>query len=138
VDAKNIFALEEITWLVDTLISMIVGLLCGGGGIAVIANGLPGIVAGVVISLLVLALGKDRMQNAFLNANIPHMARKIFPMAYFEARVDKISEEVKQKLYESLETERNDEITDRLVNEISEQIETCLTRMAEIVEIPLG
>ena len=34
--------------------------------------------------------------------------------------------------------EKNEEITERMVNEISSQIELCLTKMAEVVEIPLG
>ena len=37
-----------------------------------------------------------------------------------------------------LENEKNEEITERLVKEISEQIEVCLTKMAEVVEIPLA
>ena len=50
----------------------------------------------------------------------------------------KISPEVKASFFESLEKEKNTEITGRLTEEISEQIEQCLTRMAEVVEIPLG
>ena len=41
-------------------------------------------------------------------------------------------------VYEHLEKEKNEEITERMVNEISSQIELCLTKMAEVVEIPLG
>ena len=37
-----------------------------------------------------------------------------------------------------LEEEKNDEITDRLVRELSQQIGACLVHMAEVVEIPLG
>ena len=47
-------------------------------------------------------------------------------------------EEKQQTVYQKLEKEKNEEITARLVREISEQIEHCLTRMAEVVEIPLG
>ena len=54
------------------------------------------------------------------------------------SRTEKISDEVKSSFYKSLEKDKNEEITERLVNEISEQIEQCLTKMAEVVEIPLG
>ena len=138
VDAKNLFAVEEITWLIDATISIVVGLLCGGGGVALIANGLPGIIAGVVVSLLILALGKDKMQEMLLNTNIPVTVRKFIPKSYLKARLDTISKQVKENLYEKLEQEKNEEISARLVKEISSQIETCLTKMAEIVEIPLG
>ena len=137
-DAEAVFAINEITWTIDTLVSLIVGFLCGGNGIAVIASGLPGILAGAVISLLVLALGKDKMQEAILNANIPVPIRRMIPKMYLKARLDVVSEEVKKNLYQSLEQEKNDQISERVAQEISEQIETCLVHMAEVVEIPLG
>ncbi|MCR5229822.1 MAG: Hsp70 family protein [Solobacterium sp.] len=138
VDTKDLFAVNEITWMIDTIVSVVIGLLCGGSGIALIYNGLPGIFAGAVISLLVLALGKDKMQEAILAARIPGPVRKLVPKSYFEVRMNRISQEVRDSLYANLETEKNDEIAERIVREISEQIETCLTKMAEVVEIPLG
>ena len=138
VAAKSLFAVEEITWLIDATISIVVGLLCGGGGVALIANGLPGIIAGAVVSLLILALGKDKMQEMLLNSNIPNPVRKVIPKSYLKARMDVISKQVKENLYEKLEQEKNEEISERLVKEISVQIESCLTKMAEVVEIPLG
>jgi len=138
VEAKNLFAVEEITWLIDATISIVVGLLCGGSGVALIANGLPGIIAGAVVSLLILALGKDKMQEMLLNSNIPTPVRKVIPKSYLKARLDSISQQVKDNLYEKLEQEKNEEISERLVKEISGQIESCLMKMAEVVEIPLG
>ena len=138
VEAKNLFAVNEITWLIDATISIVVGLLCGGGGVALIANGLPGIIAGAVVSLLILALGKDKMQEMLLNSNIPNPVRKVIPKSYLKARMDVIADQVKESLYEKLEQERNEDISDRLVQEISGQIESCLSKMAEVVEIPLG
>ena len=138
VDARDVFAVEEVTWMIDTIISLVVALLCGGSGLALVSNGLPGMVAGAVISLLILLLGKDRMEEALLDAKIPHAVRKLIPKSYFRTRLDKMTEEVKANLYETFEKEKNEEITDRLVEEISVQIEECLSRMAKVVEIPLG
>ena len=137
-DTKNVFAVKETTWMIDTIVSILVGLLCGGSGIVLIAEGLPGIIAGAVISLLVLFLGKDRMQDALLQANVPVPVRKLLPKRYFVSRMEKLTDEIRQNFYESLEKEKNDEITDRMVREISSQIEDCLLKMARIVEIPLG
>ena len=138
VDSGKVFAVDEITWLIDTIISVVVGLLCGGGGIAVIAGGLPGIIAGAVISLVVLALGQKPMQKAILNTHIPLPMRKLVPSGMYSGRIHRLSGQVKEKLYEDLEKEKSGAISERLVREISEQIEQCLTRMAEVVEIPLG
>ena len=138
VEARDLFAVSEITWMIDTIVSILIGLLCGGSGIAVIAGGPEGIIAGIIVSLLVLALGQETMQNALLNANLPKIARHLVPKGSIDARMEKLSEEIKAKLYDDLEKEKNDEITERLVKEISEQIEVCLTKMAEVVEIPLS
>ena len=138
VEAKSLFAVEEITWLIDAIVSVVVGLLCGGSGLALIASGIQGILIGFVISALVLALGKDHMQGAFLKMNIPHPLRRLMPKSYLRSRADKISSEVKKNLYEKLEHEKNEEITEHLISDISQQIERCLTKMAEVVEIPLG
>ena len=138
VDAKDVFAVEELTWMIDTIISILVGLLCGGSGVALIYGGISGIIAGAMISLLILVLGKDKMQEAVMNMVIPRPMRKLVPRGYFMSRMEKISEEVKKSFYKSLETDKNEEITKRLVDEISQQIEQCLMRMAEVVEIPLG
>lgn len=138
VDAKDVFAVEELTWMIDTIISILIGLLCGGSGVALISGGISGIVAGAMISLMILVLGKDKMEEAVMNMVIPRPMRKLVPRGHFVSRMEKISDEVKESFYKSLEKEKNDEITARLVTEISEQIEQCLTRMAEVVEIPLG
>lgn len=138
IEAKDVFAVEEITWLIDAIVSVLVGLLCGGSGVALISSGLPGVAAGAVLSLLVLFLGKDKMEGALLSAVIPKAARKVIPRSYFRSRIKGISSEVKMNFYDSLEKDKNEEITDRMVEEISQQIETCLTKMAEVVEIPLG
>ncbi len=138
VEARDLFAIEEMTWLIDAIVSVVVGLLCGGGGLALIAAGIQGILIGFVISALVLALGKEQMQGVFLRMNIPKPMRKLMPKSYLRSRTDRISGEVKAGLYAKLEQEKSGDITGKLVEDISGQIETCLTKMAEVVEIPLG
>ena len=138
VDAKDVFAVEELTWMIDGIISLMVGLVCGGSGIAMLSGGISGVVAGAMLSLMVLILGMDKMQDAMMNVNIPKPIRRLVPRSRFESRLGKLSAEVKANLYETLEQEKNTEITERMAQEISQQIEECLTKMAEVVEIPLG
>ena len=138
IDAKDVFAVEEITWMIDSIISILVGLLCGGSGIALITSGPTGIIAGTVLSLMVLMLGKEKMEGALLKADIPGPMRKLLPKNAFRSRMESISKTVKENLYRSLEKEKNEEISARMTEEISLQIEECLTRMAEVVEVPLG
>ncbi len=138
IDAKDVFAVEEITWLIDSIISIVVGLICGGSGVALIASGPGGIFAGMMISILVLALGKEKMEELLLKTDLPRPLRKMLPKNTIESRLDSITAEVRSNLYHTLENEKNDEITERLIADISVQIEECLTKMAQVVEIPLG
>ena len=138
VEAKNVFGIQEMTWLIDSILSVVVGLLCGGSGIALITAGLPGILIGFIASFMVLALGKNQMEKTLMNLDIPTPIRHLVPRNLFEARMDTIIGKVKNSLTESLENEKNEEITARMSEEISQQIENCLTKMAEVVEIPLG
>ena len=138
IDAKDVFAVKEITWLIDSIISVVVGLLCGGSGVALIASGPTGIFAGMMISILVLALGKEKMEELLLKTDLPKPLRRLVPKNTIESRLDVIAGEVRNNLTHTLENEKNDEITERMVNDISQEIEECLTKMAEVVEIPLG
>ena len=138
IEAKDIFAVEEITWLIDSVISVIVGLFCGGSGIALISGGPAGILTGALLSLLVLILGKNQMEKALLRLDIPGPMRRLVTRRAFESRIGRYEGVVKKSFYETLENQKGEEISERLSEEISEDIEQCLTRMAEIVEIPLG
>ncbi len=138
VSAKDLFAIEEMTWLIDTIVTIVVGLLCGGSGAALIASGFPGIAAGAVLSILILAFGKNKMQDAILHAKLPKTARLLIPKGYLKSHLREISGSVKEQILTSLEKEKNEEITERLTAELSDQIELCLENMAKVVEIPLG
>ena len=78
------------------------------------------------------------LESALLNAKIPRALRKLVPKSTLENRLREEAGEVKNRFYESLENEKNEEISSRLEEEISSQIEEWITRMAEVVEIPLG
>ncbi len=137
-EAKNLFPVEEITWLIDSIISLLVGLLCGGSGVALISSGPVGILAGASASLLLLLLGRERMQEALLAADMPKPMRKLVSRGAFRARLNPIARTLRRELAARLEKDKNAEITERMVAEISQQIERCLGKMAEVVEIPLG
>ncbi len=138
VDAKNIFAVEEMTFLIDSIVTAIVAILISAIDLIPFMAGPEGVIIGVIASAVVLILGKDKMQDKLLTADIPKAIRKLVPKNTFKMRMDSICADVKETFYESLEKEKNDEITARMVEDISGQIEHTLVKMAEVVEIPLG
>lgn len=137
-NAKDVFAVDQIALMVDTVVSLIVGLLCGGSGVVLIAEGLPGIITGSVIALLVLLLGQEWVEKAIMDVNIPVAMRRLLPKKYIEKHLDRIKDDIRAKFYDSLQKEESGVITDKLAAEISRQLEECLNKMAEVVEIPLG
>ena len=138
VDAKNIFAVEEMTFLIDSIVTAVVAILIATIDLIPFMAGPEGVLIGIIASIVVLVLGKEKMQEKLLSADIPKVMRMMIPKSAFKARMDSISTTVKESFYESLEKEKNDEISTRMTNEISGQIEHTLVKMAEVVEIPLG
>ena len=138
IDARDIFAVDQFTWMINAILSVIVGLICGGNGIALITGGLKGILAGTIVSLFVLLIGQEHIEAKMMDINLPKTLRKLIPRGQFASRMKKMAPEVKASFHKNLENEKTEEISSRLVSEISGQIEQCLTRMAEVVEIPLG
>jgi len=138
VDAKNIFAVDEMTFLIDSIVTAIIAILISAIDLIPFMAGPEGVIIGVIASAIVLILGKDKMQEKLLTADIPKAVRKMVPKNTFKMRMDSICSDVKQSFYETLDKEKNDEITARMVEDISGQIEHTLVKMAEVVEIPLG
>ncbi len=138
VDAKNIFAVEEMTFLIDSIVTAVVAILVATIDLIPFLAGPEGVIIGIMASVVVLFLGKEKMQETLLTADIPKMMRMLIPKGAFKARMDSISATVKETFYESLEKEKNEEISARMTEEISGQIEHTLVKMAEVVEIPLG
>ncbi len=64
--------------------------------------------------------------------------RKLVPKNTIRNRKASLAATVKENFYESLAQDKNEEISSRMVEEISVQIERCLTHLAEGVESPLG
>ena len=83
VDAKSLFAgdaLAGAAFFVESVVSVVVGLLCGGSGMALVAEGPVGIAIGVISSLLLFTvghlLGKDAVDEKLMTMNLPRFLRR--------------------------------------------------------------
>lgn len=138
VDAKDLFAVDEMTFLIDSIVTAVVAILIASIDLIPFMAGPEGVLIGVIASIVVLFLGKDKMQEKLLSADIPKPVRRLIPKGAFSSRAENIATDIKESFYETLKKEKNDEIRERMVSEITSQIETTLVKMAEVVEIPLG
>lgn len=84
IQTKEVFAGDTLTGaavLVDSIISVIVTLLCGGSGVALIAEGPAGLAIGLMLSLTVLIaghiMGKKAMDERLMDASLPLFVRRI-------------------------------------------------------------
>ena len=138
VNAKELFAINEMTLLIDSIVTALLAILLSTFSFVPFLADPSGIMVGIITSVVILFLGKDKMQEKMLTVDIPKAVRRLVPKSAFSSRMDNISADVKDAFYESLEQEKNDEIRKRMVEEISTQIQHTLVKMAEVVEIPLG
>ena len=138
VDAKELFAISEMTLLIDSIVTALLAIMMSTFSFIPFFADPSGIMVGIITSVVLLFLGKDKMQEKMLEVDIPKPVRKLVPKGAFSSRMDNISSSVKESFYESLEQGKNDEIKKRMVEEISAQIQHTLVKMAGIVEIPLG
>ena len=138
VDAKELFAISEMTILIDSIVTAVLAILMSTFSFLPFFADPSGIMVGIIASVVLLFLGKDKMQEKMLTADIPKAVRRIVPKSAFSSRMDSISADIKENFYESLNQEKSGEIKTRMVEEISAQIQHTLVKMAEVVEIPLG
>ncbi len=83
VDARSVFAGDALAGaaiFVESVISVVVGLLCGGSGMALITEGPVGIAIGVISSLLLFTvgrlLGKEAVDQKIAEMKLPLFIRR--------------------------------------------------------------
>ena len=84
VDAKGVLSGDTLTWtavFVESVISILVAMLCGGSGVVLISEGPVGLLIGFILSFVVLllshAMGKDALDEKLMSVNLPLPLRKM-------------------------------------------------------------
>ena len=77
IGAKELMGFNMIGAMVGVVISVVFALLGGGGGVALIATGPLGMLAGAAIGALVAALGWPAVTEALMNMRFPRALRLI-------------------------------------------------------------
>ena len=83
-EAKDVLDGDSLTWtavFVESIISLLIAMLCGGSGVVVGSEGPVGILIGFLVSFVVLlashAMGKKAIDEKIRNANLPLSIRKM-------------------------------------------------------------
>ena len=83
-EAKDVLAGDTLTWttvFVESIISILIAMLCGGSGVVLVAEGPAGMLIGFLISFLVLmvshAMGRRAIDEKLMTANLPLPIRRM-------------------------------------------------------------
>lgn len=77
VDAGGLMGLGLVKAVLGVMVSVLTALLCGGSGIALIAAGPTGLLAGLVIGAIAAVLGWGPVSGALMRANVPVILRHV-------------------------------------------------------------
>ena len=109
--------------------------LCGGGSLALVIEGIPGLIIGAVIGLAVAFIGKSAVSKAINRLDLPRPIRKLIggsiKRSLSGAKQRKAIEE------ELIKTMRRPEFKNQLVKDITVSLEKQITEMARSVEMPI-
>ncbi len=121
----------SIKALIDVVVAALIAALLGGSGIALLAAGTPGILAGFLIGLLAAVVGTQTAEKLLRKAELPVKLRRLFPSSQFarglKSKRDSIERAVYAQLTKGLEPPTEE--TRRMVKTIAESIESQLTAM---------
>lgn len=134
IQAKELMGFPLIGALVGIVTSVVSALLCGGGGVALIAAGPLGFAAGLAVGAVVGALGWGAVSGALMKAKLPWILRQM----NVEKRLR--SEGVKRSLREALTKEiasQNGEFARQVVQGFTQAFQQYLGQVTQAAEIPI-
>lgn len=133
-DAKGLTGMNLIGALMTVIVSVLLGLLCGGSGVALIAAGPLGFLAGALLGTAVSLFGMDAISGAMMKANLPLLLRKRNLAKHLR------SDSTRKKLRDALEKElsaQDSAFQQQVVTGFSRSFKTYLNGVAQAAEIPI-
>lgn len=133
-DAKGLTGMNLIGALMTVIVSVLLGLLCGGGGVALIAAGPLGFLAGALLGTAVSLFGMDAISGAMMKTNLPLLLRKRNLVKHLR------SDSTRKKLRDALEKELSSPdsaFQQQVVTGFSRSFKTYLNGIAQAAEIPI-
>ncbi|NLO84043.1 MAG: Hsp70 family protein [Clostridiales bacterium] len=134
INTSDLMGLPFLGTMMGMIVSIIVGLLCGGSGIALISTGPLGFVAGLFIGAVISLFGWTAMSKAIMKAKIPPLMRR----ANLEKKLR--SNATRQSLQTALKEElsgTDSAFQTQIVSGFSKSFRNYLYGIAQAAEIPI-
>ena len=134
IGAKELLHFQAIGATTAVILSVLGGALCGGGGIALIAVGPLGFLAGAAIGAVVAVIGWGGMSEALLKMKLPAPLRRV----NVEKRLR--SEAVQKSLRDAIRKEiggTDSAFSQQTVQRFTDSLRQHLRQLAQAAEIPI-
>jgi molecular chaperone DnaK (HSP70) len=126
---------ETITSIISIVVTAIVAMICGGGGMALIWTGPIGLIIGAIIGLLAVGVGIDAAKERIENTNLPQtvvrilLTKKKLNKLLLENR-SKFKEDIRLKVIEQFE-EPMDDLLNKVEARIDKEVE-CIDAIDQL------
>lgn len=127
-------AVKTVEAIIGAVVAAVMATLCGGAGLALVAEGPLGLAAGAAIGVVAALLGKPAVESMLMRVNLPVLMRKILPR---DALLSPRSRGKMQKaLAESLK--KDEAFAGSIVSGVAGELDAFIERLAAKTEIRLN
>ena len=134
INAGEWMGLSVAKTLLGIVLSVTAGILCGGGGMALVTTGPLGFLAGAVIGVIAAALGWGSVSSLLMKVDFPKIVRLIPLGSKLDS--DKIRRELSSQIEANLSQEKSD-FQRQIVEGFSNAFRNYLYTIAQAAEIPI-
>lgn len=136
VNAAALTNLNLVGTLLGVTVSVLTGLLCGGGGVALIAAGPAGFLAGIAIGAVTSLLGWGPLSNALAHANVPLLLRRALPLDK-RLRSEGTRRQLRDALLKALSA-KDGAFQTQIAQDFTASFRGYVYSIAQAAEIPIG
>lgn len=127
-------AVKTVEAIIGAVVAAVMATLCGGAGLALVAEGPLGLAAGAAIGVVAALLGKPAVESMLMRVNLPVLMRKSLPR---DALLSPRSRGKMQKaLAESLK--KDEDFAGSIVSGVAGELDAFIERLAAKTEIRLN
>jgi len=134
INARDLLGFNLVGTMMGIVLSVVGGMLCGGSGIALVAAGPFGFLAGIVIGAILAAVGWGGLSGLLMKARLPRLFR------WFNVERRLLSDGVMRSLRDEMLKEINakdSEFGNRVVEGFTSAFQKYLFKVAKSAEIPI-
>ncbi len=135
-DMPGAFALDYIGTLVALIAGLIAGTLCGGSGVALVAAGPMGWLAGAILAMLAAFVGWTSARSLLRDANLPRPVRKLVPRSVLAWQMRGKQDELARLLLASFSDEQGD-FAQKLCASVSSSLKDAISRLVDEAQMQL-